>query len=68
MTSRRFKQLLDQLFGGNRTACAAMLGYDVRQVRRMASGETPVPPVVAMLLEVIADRKLKPDHVRKLVA
>lgn len=49
MTPREFTDALDALHL-SRTAAAPVLGVELRTVRRYASGERPVPQVIANFL------------------
>jgi hypothetical protein len=46
--STRYRKLLD-LIGMSQVGAARFLGIDARTSRRFASGETEVPPPIAML-------------------
>lgn len=63
MTSKRFSELLDQLFASNQSECARALGYNSRQIRRWVAGES-VPDVVAMLLETMAAKGISAEKAR----
>src|SRR5687768_10980908 len=68
MKPARLARLIDELFEGNRTRAAELLGCEARTVRRYLSGELPIPRATGLLFEVMAARKIAPAKVRELAA
>lgn len=46
------------------SAFARWLPCEARQARRMAAGDSDIPPGVAKLLRLMVARKIKPEDVR----
>ena len=64
MNSQEFRSAIAAL-GYNQARFAERVGATDRQVRRWASGETPVPGRVALVLELEAERQSERQQRRK---
>jgi predicted transcriptional regulator len=66
MSPGEFKLALDKL-GLSQSSCARLVGVDPRMVRYYAKGEYPVSQMLALLLRVMARKKISPDVVAALL-
>lgn len=66
ITSERFNELLERLEMSQRDL-ARFLGTNERTTRHYASGTSPVDPALAMLLEIMARYKIKPEQALQLI-
>jgi transcriptional regulator with XRE-family HTH domain len=66
ISSKRFKKLIRKL-GLSQRGTARFLGKGERSIRRYASGEDPVKPAVAMLLELMIKLERTPKQVLRLI-
>lgn len=50
--------------GFNQSSFARCIGRTVKTVNRWASGEQPVPTEIAMLLNAMIDKNIRPEELR----
>jgi transcriptional regulator with XRE-family HTH domain len=62
MTKNQYRAAIEAL-GLSQAKTAEFLGVSERQGRRWALGEAPIPPTVAMLLQLMLKHKLSPEDV-----
>jgi transcriptional regulator with XRE-family HTH domain len=66
MTTDRFREILE-LVGMTQVGAARFFDVDERTARRWAAGEIEIPRSIAMLLELMAARKVKAAYLLALI-
>jgi len=66
MRPARFLVLLEKL-GFTQRGAGRFLGVTDRTIRSMIAGDASISPSTAMLLELLLERKIAPEHALKLI-
>jgi len=66
MSAKRFEEAIE-LLNLNQTQAGKFLGINGRTSRRYIAGDLLIPKSVAMLLELMVLKKVKPDGVLELI-
>jgi hypothetical protein len=64
--AKTYRAMLDAL-GLNQLAAAKFLGVNERTSRRYASGDWPLPRATALLLRIMAARRISPEKAENLL-